>query len=248
MRWLGLIVAAASALGTGAGADAAAGAPIPVSTYDAPSSFLFLAGPGNATHVSTTTFPLGVSGQLTVVFRSDPGSGCARLAACGYHGTLMFKPAGAQLTVERYTAGGRRHRQVWMTFDVEQSGASPTVFARVLRNGGGVCADASDANPGRLLAPQRAGRFVLDLSAVLAPARCAGPLPSDLHAVLPDLALQSAPPRGSRIDARHVSTFADHGFAGTVSSTLVFTVGVGATQNELRDRRRRAPSSSVCAR
>jgi hypothetical protein len=222
MRWLGLLVGAALALGASAGPAAA----------DSSSSFLFFSGPGNATHITATTFALRTSGQLTVAFRSDPGSGCGRLGACGYHGTLMVKPAGAQFTVERYTLGGRRHTLGWIVLGAHPPFGQSTVFARVLRDGGGTCADATASSFGLVTGRPSAGRFAMNLSSALASTRCAGPLPSDLRSALPTVRLSAAPRRGSRIDARRVSAFAGHGFAGTVTSTLVFTVGRGSSQGQ----------------
>ena len=168
MRSLGLLAALALALGASAAPAAA----------DSSSGFVFFSGPGNATHITTTTFGLRTSGQLTVAFRSDPGSGCGRLGACGYHGTLMFKPAGAQFTVERYTAGGRRHALAWIVLGANQPVGQSYVVARVLGDGGGACADAAVSSFGVVVGRPSAGRFAMDLTSGIASTRCAGPLPS----------------------------------------------------------------------
>jgi hypothetical protein len=185
--------------------------------------------PIHAKHVTQRTVALKVSGAITVTFHADTATGCGALSGCAYHGTLVWSPEGAgELLETAYTLGGRRHVERALVFGPENSQGGPATYADVFRDGSsgvsGECVDEQPSSP--FLEGRRAGAtFTFPLSGATAATRCAGPLPSDLAGALPSVVLPGTPHRGLRVDASGTKTFAEHGFAGTLSSTMVITVG-----------------------
>ena len=192
------------------------------------SSFAFLA-PGRV--LSDTQLSARVSGQVGVSFHADTGSGCAALAACGYAGTLAWRPgAGGTLEVIRYRQGGQVHAAGDLVLGQSDNGPGALAGASVQRSAGdralGSCGD-EQAGQSIVSGSERAGRLVFRLAGVLASGRCAGPLPGDLAGAGPSVSVPMATllRGGARLDFRTQRSFAGHGFAGTLTSTVVVSLG-----------------------
>lgn len=196
----------------------------------------FLASGGGffptAPPISDVQIPASVTGELGVSFHSDPAGGCAALASCGFQGTIAWNPVtGGTLEVTRYKQGART--RVFAALSLGQGNTGPVgslTAAAVQREVGGRsaggCAD-EQARLGTTVGQDQAGETTLALADVLSPTRCAGPLAQDLADVLPSVRIStSALARGSaRLDFSAERAFAAHGLAGTVTSTVVVTLG-----------------------
>lgn len=197
--------------------------------------YSFGLGPPNAKHLVQRTVTLKVSGAITVDFHSDAATGCATLDGCAYHGRLIWTPAGGGLLLEAsYTAGGRRHSERALSFGTDNPFAGAATYADVIRDGSsasaGECVDEQSAG-GFTGGIRRGSTFTFALSRAVAPTRCAGPLPGDLGGALPVITLPAMIGQGEHIDASGTKSFAAHGFAGTVTSTLAITVGGAQNQS-----------------
>lgn len=197
----------------------------------------FLAVFGMGKQISDTVLPAGVSGELGVRFHADPASGCAALAACGYRGAITWNPGGGgTLEVDKYRQRRRVHVLAILSLGAHQPGNGSLTAAIVHRFTGRVrvatCADEVAASS-YIEAAQHGAEVTFTLVDELSATRCAGPLPSDLTAVSPTATVAtSALARGNlRLDFRTQRSFAGHGFAGTLTSTVVVTVGRPQGQN-----------------
>ncbi len=190
--------------------------------------------PANAKHVIDRDVALGVSGVITVSFHADATSDCARLANCAYHGTLIWNPGGGGGVIESsYTVRGRRHTDRALIFGPTNSPISAVTYADVTRDAGaGAPKECVDEQPSGLGADGRrtGSGYIFSLSQLITPTRCAGPLPSDLRSALPAILLPAVLHPGLHITANGTKAFAAHGFAGTVTSSLLITVGATQTQ------------------
>lgn len=182
---------------------------------------------GPARPVSATAWPASVTGEISVSFRSDPSTGCAARAACGYQGTIAWTPGGGgSLGFARGKVGGRTRTSALLLLGEGPSGVGSVTAADVQRLGGAACADEQADGPWPR-AVAHGDRVTVTLGGVLSPTRCAGPLPSDLARALPRATISLAALRrpGARLDFRTQRSFASHGFAGTLISNLVIRLG-----------------------
>jgi len=222
----------------------------PVSAQNGGSSVvLFAFGvPAGAKLVSETNVPIRVAGQLTVAFHGDVATGCAAAGLCGYSGTIVFRPRSGDLAVETYRRHDRIGRQVFLSLRPGVGGyGGATTVAEVQRavtgQPAGLCADAqgqpfegglsvgaSAAPDGGALATVRGAMLtiaVLQPGGTLMSTRCAGPLDGDLVGASPKatISLRAAVLGRTVVSLQDSNPFASHGFAGTVSSSLVLTLG-----------------------
>lgn len=169
--------------------------------------------------------PVTASGVVSVDFHGDRAAGCEQAGLCDVSGTDTWDPGrSGALTV----FGNKQPEGGLLFFDVG-AGQSSRTAARVRRTApdGSVhtCSDvAADRGGGELQAS--GGQLVVDLGALLG-TRCAGPVDADVAGLVPTArvsAQQLAAGRTS-IDLTGERSFASHGLAGTLRSSVVLTLG-----------------------
>jgi hypothetical protein len=203
-------------------------------------SFILIGTTGGTRGLRAVTSSLEVSGSVTVDFHGDQASGCEARHLCDVNGTVRWNPAGpGSLFALGYRAHGHRFEQGFVSFGESTSGEQPLrTSARVRRNGppAGLCADAASQEFIETSSPARRGTSVelrvLDLpggdttSSQVLRTRCAGPMTGDVAALLPrHRVAERTLIRGHRtIDFSADRSFAAHGLAGTLHSTVVIRV------------------------
>jgi hypothetical protein len=202
-------------------------------------SVALFGGPQGAKILSQTNINAGVRGDLVVTFRGDAAAGCVAHGLCPYAGTIVIRPRSAQLTVVTYRRGGRIRHSVFAAFGVPHGGY--TTSAHVTRSAGaaaeGTCADAGTSAFGGQIPASTHRRLLtirlLGRSGSLLQTRCAGPRDGDLSAASPTATVPLARLLRGRmtLDLRGTRTFASHGFAGTVTSTLTMKLGRPQSQS-----------------
>jgi hypothetical protein len=202
---------------------------IPASAGAQSQILIGLSGPGR--QISQTYMPASVSGELAVDFKPDPGTGCAVLAACGYRGSEVWTPGGGgALILLKYEQSGRIHTLADLSLGQGNQGPTSLGATSVQRvAGGSVQGSCGDEQSGvaDVSGEARHGSIQLRLSSQLASVRCAGPLSGDLANVAPVLNIATRDlVRGHvSLDFRVRRSFALHGFAGTLTSTVVVRLG-----------------------
>jgi hypothetical protein len=189
---------------------------------------IFGGGPASRLPLSESTRDIGarVNGELVVRFHGDPGVGCAVRGLCQYSGTIIWTPAhSADLEVDALT--DRRGTGYSLDLEIDQGSYDTNGGGTTdedTRAGGVECADAASTGSDFSF-PVSHGRARIELADAepsLFGTRCAGPLAGDLASALPTAsAVLSRLMRGETsfsLSGDH--TFASHGFAGTVASTL----------------------------
>jgi hypothetical protein len=181
--------------------------------------------------ISDVELPATVTGEVSVSFRADPARRCAALAACAYSGVVAWTPGGGgSLDVTRYRQGRRIRADAELSLGEDANGSGSLLAAIVHRSTGGgppaTCGD-EQSGPATISATARRGQLSFALSDALAPTRCAGLVPSDLANVAPTATVPLSALRAGnlRLDFRARRDFSAHGFAGTVTSTVVVTLG-----------------------
>ncbi len=190
-------------------------------------------GPAGARLVSEASISARMQGDLVVTFRGDAAAGCAAQGLCSYSGTIVVHPHDGQLGIVTYRRHGRIGHLVFVSLGSPENGYATS--ARVKRSvsgaPAGTCADAQNSLlSGQSSAPNHGGMVTLRL---LAPAgsllqtRCAGPLDGDLSSASPVATIPLARLLRGRIvlDLSGSRTFASHGFAGTIDSTVTMKLG-----------------------
>ncbi len=221
----------AAVLLVGAPALLGAGAPAPAR---AQSETTFAIGIPNGGKVLSQTDVSGlVQGQLVVSFHGDSEAGCATYGLCAYSGTIVVRPQLAELGVVKY----RSHARIRHVADFSLQSDNPGLFTvsdvqrSVAGQPAGECADTPPAGGLSAGTATLHGSSitigVLNPSGSLLSTRCAGPLDGDVAAALPRATISLATVlRGhATIDLSGTHAFSTHGFAGTVSSTLVVSLG-----------------------
>jgi uncharacterized protein (DUF2141 family) len=228
---------ARAALALAAAAALAAGA-APAGARDQ-SSFAIVDVVGGGGNVTAVISSLRVSGSVTVDFHGDEAAGCAAVHLCGVTGTVSWKPAGpASVVAFGYRDGGERLEQGFVGIGEQ---APLRISARVRRAGASgapstLCADVVSQSFSGYTTEARRG-YSIELRAMGLPGssfgvsdnlrtRCAGPMTSDVSALLPGhLIGQHALLEGHRtLDFSADRSFAAHGLAGTVHSTVAMRV------------------------
>ncbi len=208
-----------------------AGVAGPAQAQEGVSQVIFGFGPGKL--ISQADIPARSQGDLVVTFHGDPATGCAAVGSCTYSGTVVVRPTGADISVVTLRRRGRIVHQVEFVLGLGQN--SFMTSARVQRSVPGgpdeTCADASGALLSGAGAAVERGHAVtirlLQSGGTLLQTRCAGPLDGDLAGVSPTVTIPlSRLLRGRTVlDLSGNSTFASHGFAGTISSTVSVKLG-----------------------
>ncbi|HEY5316851.1 MAG TPA: hypothetical protein VIJ20_02650, partial [Solirubrobacteraceae bacterium] len=215
--------------------------PVQAGAQSSSSTLIFLAS-GNGVPVSQRTIPVRFAGQLTVDFHGDAATGCASRGLCGYAGTVSWQPPRTGiLEILALRAHGRLETVLELvpgslgspetpfggvtTAHVQLSstplGAPPAV--------GSSCLDAagSGSSFGLPLAHGRVTFALGDAQPSLLGTRCAGPLDGD---VMPEIPAPTLPvgailPGRTAVNLTGSHSFASHGFAGTVESSLTIALG-----------------------
>lgn len=198
------------------------------------SSTVVLYGTGGGQIVRS--YPVRVSGEITVDFHGDPATGCAARGVCGDSGWVMWQPPpGGSLETAASRARGHGTTSASLLFTGLGPGPSAAVTTASVSATGpsGTAAQCVDTAPGGWSVPLRPDarrRLVLRLSGApltsLLGNRCAGPRDAVALAGLPAAALTpSLLRRGGRVTFLATRTFAGGGFAGTTRSTVVIRIG-----------------------
>jgi hypothetical protein len=183
--------------------------------------------PGGAKLLSEMDVPVCLTGQVEVSFSSDAMAQCG----CGYIGTDSWQPqGGGDLDVLAYRRHGRRQFDTTLLLGGSVAGRD-AVERRQATGQTSACSDTTDPQSGGFLSPPvRGGRIVVSLAqsgASQIGTRCAGPLAVDVGAALPtaSISLRRLTHGGGVLDLRGTHSFAAHGFAGVVRSTVVVRLG-----------------------
>jgi hypothetical protein len=197
------------------------------------STLLFFRGPSDAEVLASTGISARVQGELVVTFHGDAAAGCAGYGLCPYSGTIVVRPRSGEVGMVTY----RHHRRVshLVLVSVGSLGDGPATTARVARSVAGVapgtCADAQSLFfSGLSSSSPRGGAVTIRLlgpGGSLLQTRCAGPADGDLSGASPAATIRLARLLRGRtvLDLSGSRTFASHGFAGTIDSTLRLELG-----------------------
>lgn len=186
----------------------------------------------NAKVLSQTSLSGQVSGQLVVSFQGDSAAGCATHGLCPYSGTIVVRPRSVSFDIVTLRRHGRIGHLALLSLDPGDSGL--LTVAQVERSvpgePPGECVDApsgGDTSAGTAAVHGSSISIgVLNPSESVLSTRCAGPLDRDVASAGPRATISlAAVLRGrTKIDLSGTRSFAAHGFAGTVSSTLVLSL------------------------
>jgi hypothetical protein len=197
------------------------------------SGVLYAIGTPGGKPVSETNIQVAIQGQLTVNYHGDAGSGCAAYGLCAYAGTIVVRPTSGSFAVVSYRHDGRIRHQVELVFAPSIGGYTTAAVVQRSSPGGqgGTCADAQSSPLSGLGTQPVHGRSVtirlLAAGGSLLTTRCAGPVDGDLAAASPTatVPLRRLERGGISIDLGGTHPFAAHGFAGTITSTVVLKLG-----------------------
>lgn len=215
---------------------AALAGPAPAQTGE---SVLAFGGPAGTKVLSETSIAARVQGDLVVGFHGDAAAGCASWGLCPYSGTIVVRPRSGEVLIVTYRRGGRTGHLVLVDLGSFESAYGTS--ARVTRSVGGVaagtCADAQTS----LFSTQNSASIhgSLVTMRLLAPGgsllqtRCAGPADRDLSGASPvtTIRLTRLLRGGVALDWSGSRTFAIHGFAGTINSTITLKLGKPRAQS-----------------
>ena len=194
-------------------------------------------GPTGATIISATDIPVSTTGELVVSFHGDLATGCAASGLCGYSGTVIVRLGSGDLFVAKYRHGRATGYDGFLGLGLGL-GQALTV-AHVERDGSGFCADVRrlDQSLAMNIRPGVATLSLLQPDGDVLATRCAGPLDGDLAGTVPRVTtpVRSLLRGRTRFNLRGKQSFASHGLAGTVTSTIVLRLG----------RPQRQPPSSI---
>ncbi|MEA2436165.1 MAG: hypothetical protein QOF65_721 [Thermoleophilaceae bacterium] len=203
-------------------------------------SFIFIGPTGGSRALHAVSGRLEVTGSVTVDFHGDQAAGCEARHLCDVSGTVRWSPAGpGSVFAIGFREHGHSFEQGSLSFGDLSTDEQPLwTSARVRRNGpgGSLCADGAAEQFIETDSPARPGTSIelrlLDLpsrqttSSQVLRTRCAGPMTGDVAALLPTHRIgERALIRGHRtLDYSADRSFAAHGLAGTVHSTVVIRV------------------------
>lgn len=192
-----------------------------------------------------TSIPIRITGLLSVQFHGDSSAGCARWGLCGYSGTVSWQPPPvASLQIVRTLR--RRPQLVILLLPGLANGpqvAGGVTSASVTLAGGpssapaSRCLDATGAGQGASFGVRR-GRVTFSLAReapALLVTRCAGPRDADVLPHLPTPTVPAATLEHGRttISLAVSQALKAHGFAGSITSTIVLHLGrPGRTRTE----------------
>jgi hypothetical protein len=215
---------------------AALSAVLPAAAHAGGGGFVITDVSGGTQTESLVQSDIKLTGAITVDFHGDAAAGCAAAHLCDVTGTVKWNPAGAgSLFAFGFRDQGRRFEQGYLTIgDLAADERPMRTSARVRREGaaGSLCADAApgDSTSGNDGATRGSSLKIrlIDLpsrtnaSGEVLRTDCAGPMARDVAALLPSRRVgERALVRGHRtLDFSADRTFAAHGLAGTLHSTV----------------------------
>jgi hypothetical protein len=199
------------------------------------SSSTFVIGTGRGVlAVSTQDVKATISGNVVVTYHGDPASGCAAHGLCGYSGTTSWAPPrSVSLSIERTRTTHGVDISAALYDDSESLTSQPggTTRANVEQSAipGSTCADVATTGA-ELTIPVHAHSLHFTLARAdpaIMQTRCAGPLSSDIADAMPERTVPLASARHGEmtVDLSGSRAFGGHGFAGSVTSTLVVHLG-----------------------
>ncbi|MFL5910285.1 MAG: hypothetical protein ACJ768_06935 [Gaiellaceae bacterium] len=189
--------------------------------------------------------PVTTSGVVSVDFHGDREAGCEQAGLCDVSGTETWDP-GRSGDLDVF--GSKQPGGGLLDFDVGAPGQSSRTVARVRRTApdGSVhsCSDMAAGRGGGELQTS-GGQLVVGLGALLG-TRCAGPVDADVAGLVPTARLSAQQLAAGRtsVDLTGERSFASHGLAGTVRSSVVLTLGAPVRPREGRPSPAGAGSSS----
>jgi hypothetical protein len=182
------------------------------------------------------TVPVFISGRVVVDFHGDAAAGCAARGVCGYSGTVSWIPstrATLQLNVSRARGHARYTIDVFPALGngpgLPMNGvtiANVTETPDLTSASTQACVDADSAGDDVTLAVRR-GQVFFAIGSRFAPlltTRCAGPRDAAILRLLPTPQLSLAAVRRGLVSVPILAarSFSADGFAGTVTSDVVF--------------------------
>lgn len=189
------------------------------------------------------SIPVQVSGVVSVDFHGDRGGGCEQAGLCDVSGNETWDPGGRG---ELLAFGRKRPEGALLSFGADPLADGGTTTARVVRTAADgsthTCADVASARGGGDVKASQGG-FDVRLAGTgsepfsdssLLGTRCAGPVDADVRDLLPvgRLSAGQLTTGHARVDLTAERSFASHGLAGTVHSTVVLTLGASARQRQ----------------
>jgi hypothetical protein len=215
---------------------AVAASPAHAQIYTTGTSFAISGSPGT-TLVSQTNIPVSTPGELAVAFHGDSASGCDAHGLCSYSGRVVVHPGSAG-TISVLKLVRHRRASYLATLFFGGDPQQPLTFAHVDRSASGhqvgLCADTGQQFPGPTFSTGSGSvtLSILQAGSSLLLTRCAGPFDGDVAGAAPQLTIpvRSLLRGNARLNLSGNRAFAAHGFAGTVSSTIVLTLGRPSTQ------------------
>jgi hypothetical protein len=194
---------------------------------------------------------LTISGSLSIDFHGDEAAGCADTGLCGVSGTVTWNPGRTgTLFGFGYRVDRVHQEEGFLGLGGDLDTRVPRTSASVRRalpgqgGPGSLCADAGSQGFSAVGSRPRTGSSLAVRlidgggSGILATenlrTRCAGPTASDIAGLLPTrLVPEQALRHGHRtVDFAADRTFASHGLAGTVHSTIALHLGNGQDLRE----------------
>jgi hypothetical protein len=178
-----------------------------------------------------------VQGEMVVAFHGDAATGCAARGVCQYSGTIVVRPRSGLVNAVTYRRNGRLRHFVFFLVGAPEN--AYTTWARVVRSitgvAAGTCADAESATGG--VSPASPSGAVVRVrlfhpGGSLLQTRCAGPTDGDLSEAGPGPTIRLSRLLHGRttLDLSGSQSFASHGFAGTIDSTLRLRLGRPSSQ------------------
>jgi hypothetical protein len=241
-RWVLAALCCAGVLGLGVGSAGAGARSVTAhaAACGGGGSGSFYAYGGGTRIVSELDVPVCVTGGLTVTFAGDPAAGCATVGLCDYSGTETFAPGTGdvgEINLLTTETDGHRSTNASVSIggpDSPQTSAVQRTVSSGTTNQTTSCSDNTNSGRGfggaAFALPIAHGKATIDFDhaqPALLGSRCAGPLDVDLAAVLPSrtVALRTLEHGETTIELTGGGHFAAHGLSGTVSSTIVLTLG-----------------------
>ncbi len=213
-------------------------AAVPARAQNGGGSAILFGGASGATVLSSTSIQASATGELAVSFHGDPASGCAAAGLCDYSGTVIVRPDSVDIELLKYRRGHAvgYEGSMFLNLAFGQGSTLARVERAAVGGSPGVCADAGQQTGTIALSIKRGLVTLAPLQpgGTLLATRCAGPLDGDVVAAGPSVTvpLSSLLSGRARLSLSGAHTFAAHGLAGTVSSTIVLRLQRPQTGSE----------------
>ena len=198
----------------------------------AQSSSVVLFGVPGGKILSDKSVQITAEGQIVVSFHGDAGTGCATYGLCAYSGTIVERPRTGAFAVLVYRQGGKLRQQLSLALEPGpgQYYTAASVERSIPGQPPGRCADLQSNALDDLSSTPHHGAVTIRLfnpGGTSLSTRCAGPLDADVAGAVPavTIPLERLIRGRMTVSLSGTGTFAAHGFAGTVDSTLALVLG-----------------------